>query len=326
MAPFITPLESRRLFSANLIATIADTPGAYFVGDQIPITVRITNVGDSTIFPSTQNVILTQNKIVGDSDDIDVGTYTINGLGMGRVDQRTLTPQVTNFFPKGKYFVAVRVDAFQTILESDEHNLFFTDNADINIPSADLPPGPITGTDGNDVILIAQNNGRIIVTMNGVTQSGPLPASLFIDAGAGDDLVIADPSVTIPLGITGNVGNDTLVGGSGNDEISGSFGRDRVVGGAGDDFLLGGALNDYLSGEAGNDLMVGGGGNDRLADVVGADQFIGGLGNDTIISRDLVSNTLNDPDIDSGGPGFDRAQVDTSPLADQLSSIDEIIP
>ena len=99
------------------------------------------NVGDSTILPSTQNVILTQ--IISDSSSIDVGTYTISGLGMGRVDQPfTLTPQVTNFFPKGKYFVAVPVDALQTILESDEHNLFFTDNADINIPSPNLRRAP----------------------------------------------------------------------------------------------------------------------------------------------------------------------------------------
>ena len=53
--------------------------------------------------------------------------------------------------------------------------------------------------------------------------------------------------------------------------------------------------------------MIGGGGNDRLADVHRADHFIGGLGNDTIISHNLVSNSLNDPDIVSGGPGFDRA-------------------
>ena len=97
---------------------------------------RVTNSGDSTILPSFQNVLLTQNKIVGDSDDIDVGSYTISGLGMGQVDQRTLTPQVTNFFPKGKYFVAVRVDALQTILESDEHNPFFPDHADTTTEEA----------------------------------------------------------------------------------------------------------------------------------------------------------------------------------------------
>jgi len=168
-------------------------------------------------------------------------------------------------------------------------------------------------------------NGRLSVTINGVTQTGTIPDSLFIDAGAGDDLVIADPSITIPLGITGNVGDDTLVGGSGNDELSGSFGHDRIVGGAGDDILFGGASNDYLSGELGNDLMVGSGGNDRLADVFGLDEFIGGAGNDTIIARDVNNTSQNNPDIVSGGVGTDRAQVDESPFPDQLSGIEELL-
>ena len=34
------------------------------------------------------------------------------------------------------------------------------------------------------MILISQSNGHIIVTTNGVTQSGTLPASLFIDASS----------------------------------------------------------------------------------------------------------------------------------------------
>jgi Ca2+-binding RTX toxin-like protein len=214
----------------------------------------------------------------------------------------------------------------QSVIESDERNTFFTENADINIPSPNLEPGPITGTDGNDVITLTNSGGRLSVTINGVTQTGFMPTSLFIDAGAGNDLVIADPSITIPLGITGSEGNDTLVGGSGNDELSGAGGQDRVVGGAGDDMLFGGANNDYLSGEAGNDLMVGSGGNDRLADVVGLDQFIGGAGNDVFITRDLSNTSQHGPDILSGGVGFDRAQVDEVGFVDQLSSIDELIP
>jgi len=323
--PSVTPLEPRCLFSADLVATISVTPGAYDVGEQIPVIVRIRNVGTSTIMPSYNNVVLSRNKTIGDGDDIPIGSFNTSGLNNGQVAQQSLSPVVLGSFPKGEYFVGVRVDALQSVLESDERNTFFTDNADVNIPSPILEPGPITGTDGDDVITLANVNGRLSVTINGVTQTGTIPDSLFIDAGAGDDLVIADPSITIPLGITGNVGDDTLVGGSGNDELSGSFGNDRIVGGAGDDILFGGASNDYLSGELGNDLMVGSGGNDRLADVFGLDEFIGGAGNDTIIARDVNNTSQNNPDIVSGGVGTDRAQVDESPFPDQLSGIEELL-
>lgn len=324
--PLFAPLESRRLFSANLIASIGVTPGAYGVGDIVPVTVRITNTGSSTIMPSFNNVVLSRNKTIGDGDDISIGSISTGGLSAGQVYQQTLNPQVLGSFPKGQYFVGVRVDAMQSVLESDERNTFFTENADINLPSPNLEPGPVTGTIGNDVITLTNSGGRLSVTINGVTQTGAMPESLFIDAGAGNDLVIADPSITIPLGITGSEGNDTLVGGSGNDELSGAGGQDRVVGGAGDDMLFGGANNDYLSGEAGNDLMVGSGGNDRLADVVGLDEFIGGAGNDVFITRDLSNTAQHGPDIVSGGVGFDRAQVDETGFLDQLSSIDELIP
>jgi Ca2+-binding RTX toxin-like protein len=325
ITPLISPLEPRRLFSADLVATISVTPGAYDVGQQIPIIVRIRNAGTSTIMPSFSNVVLSRNKTIGDGDDISIGAVSTGGINTGQVIQQTLAPTVLGSFPKGQYFVGVRVDALQSVIESDERNTFFTDNADVNIPSPILKPGPITGTDGDDVILLSAQGGRLVVTINGVTQSGVMPDSLFIDAGAGDDLIIADPSITIPLGITGNVGDDTIVGGSGNDELSGSFGNDRIVGGAGDDLLFGGASSDYLSGELGNDLMVGSGGNDRLADVFGLDQFIGGAGNDTIIARDVNNTAQHNPDIVSGGVGFDRAQVDESPFPDQLSSIDELL-
>ena len=66
--------------------------------------------------------------------------------------------------------------------------------------------------------------------------------------------------------MAGDIGNDTLDGGTEGDKVDGKLGNDLLFGGAGDDFLIGdepgtplaaGGL-DRLEGGAGNDLIYGG--------------------------------------------------------------------
>ena len=75
--------------------------------------------------------------------------------------------------------------------------------------------------------------------------------------------------------LTGDAGDDRLIGGGGGDWLSGGAGRDTLEGGAQMDVLLGGADNDRLTG---------GGGADRLSGEAGADAFVfaRGHGADTI--------------------------------------------
>jgi Ca2+-binding RTX toxin-like protein len=196
------------------------------------------------------------------------------------------------------------------------------------------------GTAGNDVIRIEpayEGSVTLFGVVNGVTKHiAKGTAKLFVDAGNGSDQVLVNPAVVGPflagiegargqILITGSTGNDTIVGGAGDDELSGGHGYDRVLGGDGDDFLLGGTLNDYLNGEGGDDLMVGGGGNDRLVDFSGRDDFIGGAGNDVLLTRDTKSTIHHNPDTLSGGLGFDRAQVDLLPSADNVAGIEELL-
>ena len=71
-------------------------------------------------------------------------------------------------------------------------------------------------------------------------------------------------------------GNDTLLGGSGDDILFGQGGNDYLDGGKGNDILLGGTGNDTLIGGQGNDILIGG---------TGADTFVwrsGDVGNDVI--------------------------------------------
>jgi Ca2+-binding RTX toxin-like protein len=64
--------------------------------------------------------------------------------------------------------------------------------------------------------------------------------------------------------INGTAGNDSLVGGSGNDTINGFAGNDTIVGGAGNDALDGNDGVDWVEGGAGNDTLTGGSGTDSF--------------------------------------------------------------
>src|SRR5262245_15879821 len=104
----------------------------------------------------------------------------------------------------------------------------------------------VFGLSGNDTIRLDETNG-------------PLPGAAMF----------------------GGSGNDTLIGGSGNDALHGQDGNDQLSGGAGEDFLLGQSGNDVLSGGDGRDQLFGGSGDDLVAGGVGDDVAFLGDGNDT---------------------------------------------
>jgi Ca2+-binding RTX toxin-like protein len=73
--------------------------------------------------------------------------------------------------------------------------------------------------------------------------------------------------------------------------------------------------NNTLIGTRGNDALCGLGGNDTLKGLAGKDRLVGGAGNDTFYSRDGFR------DVDSGGPGHDRARVNASDVRRSIEAI-----
>ena len=114
---------------------------------------------------------------------------------------------------------------------------------------------------------------------------------LTLSGEAGDDRIV------------GSAGGDVLNGGSGDDSISGREGPDQIRGGDGDDSLLGQDGNDVIDGGSGNDLLDGADGNDTLSGGAGDDQLFGGSGNDGL----------------SGDAGADLFGVDATDGANRLS-------
>ena len=115
-----------------------------------------------------------------------------------------------------------------------------------------------------------------------------------IFGGKGNDRLSVDGEGFI-TGVTfyGEKGNDTLIGGYGNDLLYGDQGNDSLLGGGGDDALFGGSGNDRLFGNDGNDFLL---------DIDGKNLFNGSDGNDQLIALS-VTNTL------FGGSGDDEITV-----------------
>jgi Ca2+-binding RTX toxin-like protein len=83
-------------------------------------------------------------------------------------------------------------------------------------------------------------------------------ARLTIHGMAGDDDIQVSGTVTAPLWLYGDDGNDRLNGGNGPNVLLGGAGNDTMTGGSGCDLLIGGAGADQIVGNGGDDLMIGG--------------------------------------------------------------------
>ncbi|HXW09689.1 MAG TPA: tandem-95 repeat protein [Steroidobacteraceae bacterium] len=117
-----------------------------------------------------------------------------------------------------------------------------------NTVTSDVPvQTALAGTDGDDVIGIAQTGADIVVTVNGATTTLENAASVRVDGRAGDDVIDASDVHSIAVVLLGGEGNDQLTGGSANDTL---------LGGPGDDVLAGRGGVDVVDGGEGNDTAV----------------------------------------------------------------------
>ena len=193
----------------------------------------------------------------------------------------------------------------------------------------------ITGTSGKDTITLKLLGNQITLSDDGVV-SNFTPASItsiLINAGDGNDVVTSDPGIIAPTTILGGPGNDSLVGGGGNDfsaepaaktTLDGGLGSDTMFGGSGIDTVtyasrtnpvtvtIDDASNDGEAGEnddvgSGVENIIGGSGDDSIVGSAGKNSLMGGPGNDTLLGaagNDTIDGGTG-ADSMSGGPGLD---------------------
>ena len=142
----------------------------------------------------------------------------------------------------------------------------------------------------NTIVVSRDAAGRIFINGGAVTVTGGTAtvANTFLiqvfGTGGNDMISLDESNGALPAAqLFGGAGNDTLTGGSGNDQLFGGAGNDTLLGKGGNDLLFGGDGNDTLIGGTGSDQMFGGAGNDRMIwnPGEGSDLMEGGDGNDT---------------------------------------------
>lgn len=167
----------------------------------------------------------------------------------------------------------------------------------------------IGGTNNNDVARVVQTGNTINVTQQGFQSRSfnvaDVNSILFVGL-FGDDFF--ENRSSIDSIAFGQVGNDTLIGGSGNDRLVGNGNNDVIQGNGGDDVLIAGIGNDTIDAGAGNDRVLGINGTNIIEGGAGNDTIFGGNDRDTItdVSGDnlLVGNNGNDRI--TGGTGSDN--------------------
>lgn len=172
------------------------------------------------------------------------------------------------------------------------------------------------GTLGDDRILFIKDGSDIVVTINGEVSRfrAASVARIVTGGGDGNDRIDAR-AMTLPAQIFGGNGDDTLVGGSGDDYACASYGNDVIRGGGGDDLLCG---------RVGDDDVAGGSGNDTVTGDEGLDVVSGGNGNDLVFGGSQYKDPVEgSPDTVSGGAGYDTVVRNSE--ADVMSEFEKVL-
>ncbi|MEM6745742.1 MAG: hypothetical protein AAF676_18700, partial [Pseudomonadota bacterium] len=127
-------------------------------------------------------------------------------------------------------------------------------------------------------------------------------------AGGDPDRSPFVPAATVPgATLSGEAGNDVLLGAAGADKLFGGTGRDLARGGGGNDAVSGDDGADRLFGDHGDDTVEGGDGHDRLFGGPGADALSGDAADDRAFGEagaDAIGGGKGD-DVAFGGAGDD---------------------
>jgi len=137
------------------------------------------------------------------------------------------------------------------------------------------------GTLIRDEVSIAADGAELVVSVGGDEETFDLDdvTGIAMSGGDGADLLELDASLSIPATLDGGNDADTLTGGAGDDQLSDSGAGGPASGG---NILSGNGGDDVLVGDVGRGTLHGGDGDDTLDGGLGPDVIHGDAGRDTL--------------------------------------------
>jgi Ca2+-binding RTX toxin-like protein len=146
----------------------------------------------------------------------------------------------------------------------------------------------VIGGGGFDIVDFSDAASGLIIDVFGDIWDGGAAGdtveavSGIIGSAFADSILATAPSATEPFVLVGNGGNDTLVGGTGDDTLLSKgdpTDTDLMQGGLGNDSIVAdGSFLALMYGEAGDDTIVGGAGFAWMVGGPGADTYVAGTG------------------------------------------------
>jgi|GEM_PF-3727019 len=194
-------------------------------------------------------------------------------------------------------------------LQSGAGNDVVGGNAGDDVLTGGLGDDMLSGGDGTDR-LEESSLGNLTLTgawMEGLGDDDLWTLEAAILRGGPSSQLFDASGFTGPVTLSGDAGNDSLMGTAFNDEINGDLGADRIDAGAGNDTIHGGLGSDVIQAGTGNDRVFGEGGYDTLTGGLGDDTIDGGGGNDVLVESGNVNFTLSSSQLT--GNGTDRLRL-----------------
>ncbi len=249
--------------AGSTVAVTGTVGGDAKAGDTVTLTVGNhsytgTVAADGTYSISVSGSVLAANANIG----VSVTATDVNGNSVTVTADRGYAVDIT------APTVTISTDASILTVGEVAHLSFILSEASNNFTAAD-----ITVTGG---ILANFAGSGISYTADFIpTPNSTEPATVTVASGSFSDAIgnssefasALSMSVNTVVGetLTGGSGDDTMMGGTGNDILYGDEGKDHLEGGSGNDALYGEEGKDSLKGGLGNDLLYGGEGKDIFA-------------------------------------------------------------
>jgi subtilase family serine protease len=215
--PLVT-INSDPVGSPNIAATISFSGGSFATGTTASVPTTIRNTSTTAAAPFAVRYVLSVDNIIGNADDITIGTQTIAaGLAAGATTTFTASLDIEpGNLALGSYYLAAVADSGSVLSESNEaDNVAITTSASLIVARPDLraeiSASAQTVTPGNPVV------ANITVRNASAVQTPGFVVLVYLSAdgtvGAGDVLLqtitigsdrlglAANGSATIPLSV-----------------------------------------------------------------------------------------------------------------------------